>query len=147
MVLRIVNCELTKGVSIHEHFVGFLVAEDTTGKGLLNLFLGDLETLNLDLCDSRGQSYDTATICKVKGRGSRSIKTLSTTRWECQVDAMKAVRYQLPEIVDALVALKEHAKEKKDPECVSSADSIIEDMMKWPFNGEYHCLVQCVVPH
>lgn len=46
---------------------------------------------------------------------------------------MKAVCYQLPEIVDALVALKEHAKEKKDPECVSSADSIIEDMMKWPF--------------
>ena len=58
VVLRIVDCKPGEGESIHEHFVGFLVAEDTTGKGLLNLFLGHLQTLDLDLADCRGQSYD-----------------------------------------------------------------------------------------
>ena len=43
-----------------------------------------------------------------------SITALSTTRWECQVEAVKTVQYQLPEIVDTLSALKEHAKEKQD---------------------------------
>ena len=38
VVLHIAYCELPKGVSIHKHFVGFLLAEDTTGKGLLKLF-------------------------------------------------------------------------------------------------------------
>lgn len=69
VVLRIVNCELTKGVSIHEHFVGFLVAEDTTGKGLLDLFLGHLETLGLDLSDCRGQSYDNGSNMQGKRQG------------------------------------------------------------------------------
>lgn len=49
------------------------------------------------------------------------------------MDAVKAVRYQLPEIVDPLTALKEYASEKKDPECASSAGSIREEMKKWPF--------------
>lgn len=58
VVLRIVDCKPGSGVSIHDHFVGFLVAEDTTGKGLLELLLGHLQTLNLDLSDCCGQSYD-----------------------------------------------------------------------------------------
>lgn len=62
VVLRIVNCELTKGVSIHEHFVGFVVAEDTTGKGLLNLFLGHLETLNFYLRSTTSQECLTAQV-------------------------------------------------------------------------------------
>lgn len=31
-----------------------------------------------------------------------TVKALSTTRWECRLEAVKAVCYQLPEIVKAL---------------------------------------------
>lgn len=72
-------------------------------------------------------------------------KALSTTRWESRVEAIKAVRYQLPEIVDALTALKEYAMEKGDAEVVSTAGSICQEMQK-AFCGKYHCVVQCVVP-
>ncbi|XP_063760509.1 zinc finger MYM-type protein 1-like [Eleginops maclovinus] len=198
VLLRIVNCELTKGVSIHEHFMGFLVADDTTGQGLLQLFLGHLERLGLDLSNCRGQSYDNGSNMQGKTQGVQarmlelnpkalcvpcgshtlnlvvgdaaksstislgyfgtlqrlytlfsgsvqrwtilqehvkafSVKALSTTRWECRVDAVKAVRYQLPEIVDALTAVHKHATLKKDPECASTADSLKENMMKWSF--------------
>ena len=198
MLLRIVNCELTKGVSIHEHFMGFLLADDTTGQGLLQLFLGHLEKLGLDLSNCRGQSYDNGSNMQGKTQGVQarmlqlnpkalcvqcgshtlnlvvgdaaksstislgyfgtlqrlynlfsgsvqrwtilqehvkdfSVKALSTTRWECRVDAVKAVRYQLPEIVDALTAVHKHATLKKDPECASTADSLKDNMMKWSF--------------
>ncbi len=69
VVLRIVNCELSKGVSIHEHFVGFLQALDTTGKGLCETFLGHLETLGLDLYNCRGQSYDNGSNMQGKKQG------------------------------------------------------------------------------
>lgn len=198
VLLRIVNCELTKGVSIHEHFMGFLVADDTTGQGLLQLFLGHLERLGLDLSNCRGQSYDNGSSMQGKTQGVQarmlelnpkalcvpcgshtlnlvvgdaaksstislgyfgtlqrlynlfsssvqhwtilqehvkdlSVKALSATRWECRVDAVRAVRYQLPEIVDALTAVQKHATLKKDPECASTADSLKENIMKWSF--------------
>ncbi|XP_073723533.1 zinc finger MYM-type protein 1 [Misgurnus anguillicaudatus] len=198
VVLRILNCELSKGVSIHEHFVGFLEALDTTGKGLCETFLTHLETLGLDLCNCRGQSYDNGsnmqgkkhgvqkrllelnekalcvpcgshTLNLVVGDAAKSsvmsisffgllqrlytlfsssvnrwtilkehlknftLKALSTTRWECRVEAVKAVRYQLPEIVKALTALKEYATEKRDADVVSTAESICKELQRWPF--------------
>lgn len=198
VVLRIVNCELSKGVSIHEHFVGFLQALDTTGKGLYETFLGHLETLGLDLCNCRGQSYDNGSNMQGKNQGVQkrvlelnhkalcvpcgshtlnlvvgdaakssvmsirffgllqrlyttfsssvhrwtilkehvknfTLKALSTTRWECRVEAVKAVRYQLPEIVKALTALKEYATEKQDADVVSTAESIHQELQRWPF--------------
>lgn len=62
-----------------------------------------------------------------------TLKALSTTRWECRVEAVKAVRYQLPEIVKALTALKEYATEKRDADVVSTAESICKELQKWPF--------------
>ncbi|XP_049457538.1 uncharacterized protein LOC125904267 isoform X2 [Epinephelus fuscoguttatus] len=198
VVLRIVNCETSKGISIHEHFVGFLQALDTTGKGLCESFLGHLETLGLDLSNCRGQSYDNGSNMQGKKQGVQkrvlelnskalcvpcgshtlklvvgdaakssvtsisffgllqrlytlfsssvhrwsiltehvknfTLKALSTTRWESRVEAIKAVRYQLPEIVEALTALKEYAMEKRDAEVVSTAGSICKEMQRWPF--------------
>ncbi|KAK0151754.1 hypothetical protein N1851_006880 [Merluccius polli] len=45
-----------------------------------------------------------------------TVKALSTTRWECRIEAVKAVRYQFPDILKALTALEDHAKEKRDEE-------------------------------
>ena len=198
VVLRIVNCDLKKGIAVHEHFVGFLVAHDTTGKGLFELFLGHLETLGLELANCRGQSYDNGSNMQGKHQGVQkrvldvnskalcvpcgshtlnlvvgdaakssvasvsffgllqrlytlfsssvnrwtilrdhvktfTVKALSTTRWECRIEAVKAVRYQLPDILKALTALEDHAKEKRDAEVASSAGGIIKEMQTWPF--------------
>uniref|UniRef100_A0A8C6WU32 TTF-type domain-containing protein n=1 Tax=Neogobius melanostomus TaxID=47308 RepID=A0A8C6WU32_9GOBI len=198
VVLRIVNCEPSKGVSIHEHFVGFLLAPDTTGKGLCDLYLGHLDTLSLDLTNCRGQAYDNGSNMQGKKQGVQrrvlelnnkalfvpcgshtlnlvvgdaakssvrsisffgllqrlytlfsssvnrwailrkhvkdlSVKALSTTRWECRVEAVKAVRYQLPEILNALSELTDYAMEKRDAEVVSTARGICQEMQRLPF--------------
>ncbi|KAJ7983542.1 hypothetical protein DPEC_G00376890 [Dallia pectoralis] len=69
VVLRVVNGESSKGVSISEHFVGFLNVLDTTGKGLCESFLGHLETLGLDIANCRGQSYDNGSNMQGKKQG------------------------------------------------------------------------------
>lgn len=55
IVLRIVTCELSVGISIAEHFFGFVDVEDTTGKGLSETLLGNL--LKHSLIISNYQRY------------------------------------------------------------------------------------------
>ncbi len=52
-----------------------------------------------------------------------TVRSLSTTIWEARIDSVKVVRYQLPEIVEALSALQTFAVEKKDTETMSIAKS------------------------
>ncbi|GAA6075039.1 zinc finger MYM-type protein 1-like isoform X1, partial [Tachysurus ichikawai] len=54
---RIVSLE-EKLPQIKEHFMGFLVAEESTGESLSALILKRLEELNIPFEDCRGQSYD-----------------------------------------------------------------------------------------
>ena len=49
------------------------------------------------------------------------------------MESVKAIRYQLPEILDALTALREYAEQKQDSECASNANGIHKEMKKWPF--------------
>ncbi|KAF7641540.1 hypothetical protein LDENG_00278200 [Lucifuga dentata] len=58
LVLRTVNCELSVGASISEHFVGFVSVDDTTGRGLCNTLIEQLNNLTLNIADCRGQAYD-----------------------------------------------------------------------------------------
>lgn len=58
IVLRVVKCEPSVGMSISEHFIGFVDVQDTTGKVLYETLLERLDKLNLDIRDCRGQSYD-----------------------------------------------------------------------------------------
>lgn len=64
------------------------------------------------------------------------LKALSTTGWECRVEAVKAVCYQLPEILKALTALKG---------CLNSWNHLPGDAAM-AFCDKYHCVVLCVVP-
>lgn len=54
---------------IIEHFMGFLVAEESTGEGLSSLIFKRLEELNIPFEDCRGQSYDNGTNMKEKNKG------------------------------------------------------------------------------
>lgn len=66
-----------------------------------------------------------------------TVKNLST-RWECRIDSVKVLYHQLPEMVEALTALGEHAAEKKDGETLSVAQSLSKERTSWRF-------VLCVV--
>uniref|UniRef100_H3ABX0 DUF4371 domain-containing protein n=1 Tax=Latimeria chalumnae TaxID=7897 RepID=H3ABX0_LATCH len=66
ITLCIVNCELSVGASIGEHFIGFLAIEATTGEALCNTLFGYLENLRIYINDHRGQAYDSASNMKGK---------------------------------------------------------------------------------
>uniref|UniRef100_A0A672ZBF4 TTF-type domain-containing protein n=1 Tax=Sphaeramia orbicularis TaxID=375764 RepID=A0A672ZBF4_9TELE len=198
IVLRIVNCEPSGGVSVAEHFVGFVDVKDTTGKGLCETLLDRLAHLNLNLADCRGQSYDNGsnmmghkqgvqarilhlndkapcvpcsshTLNLVVADAAKSsvtsmsffgvlqrlynlfsssvqhwavlqqhvkrltVKSLSVTRWEARIDSVKVVRYNLPEIIQALSALHNTSIQKKDAETTSTVISIMKELMTWRF--------------
>ncbi|KAL6486779.1 hypothetical protein MHYP_G00034050 [Metynnis hypsauchen] len=54
---------------IKEHFMGFLVAEESTGESLSSLIFKRLEELNIPFEDCRGQSYDNGANMKGKNKG------------------------------------------------------------------------------
>lgn len=56
VIVRIVSLE--DKPQVKEHFLGFLVAEQSTGESLTLLILKRLEELNIPFEDCRGQSYD-----------------------------------------------------------------------------------------
>ena len=55
---------------------------------------------------------------------------MSETRWKCRVDSVKAVRYQLPEIYDALIEVSEATD---DPKARSEAISLINELKDFKF--------------
>ncbi|CAK6966422.1 PREDICTED: zinc finger MYM-type protein 1-like [Scomber scombrus] len=78
VVLRIENCDIKKGITIHEHFVGFLLAHDTTGKGLCETVLVHLDKLHLDTANCRGQSYDNGSNMQGKNQVARRVLDLNS---------------------------------------------------------------------
>ncbi|XP_061880986.1 zinc finger MYM-type protein 1-like [Entelurus aequoreus] len=67
VIVRIVSQEDIPQVK--EHFLGFLVAEESTGDTLSTLILKRLEELNIPFEDCRGQSYDNGANMKGKNKG------------------------------------------------------------------------------
>ncbi|XP_042211691.1 zinc finger MYM-type protein 1-like [Homarus americanus] len=66
-VIRTVSLEDTP--QIKEHFMGFLVAEESTGASLSSLILKRLEELNIPFEDCRGQSYNNGANMRGKNKG------------------------------------------------------------------------------
>ena len=67
VVIRTVKMDKTP--EIKEHFMGFLVASETTGLGLSSLIIKKLTELNIPLEDCRGQSYDNGANMKGRNKG------------------------------------------------------------------------------
>lgn len=76
LIIRIVNRNKDK-FEIKELFLGFLIASDTTGKGLTDLVLDRLAFLGILISDCRGQGYDNGSNMKGKNIGMQAqIKNL-----------------------------------------------------------------------
>ena len=182
-------------VVVHERFIKFLPVESTTGQDLCDVLVNELEKLELNVENIRGQGYDNGanmkgvhsgvqkrllninsrafftpcachnynllladmvktcpdaltffgTIQRVytifsastkrwslfrKHVSNLSVKPLCETRWECRIDSVKALRYQLPEICDALDEL---AEETNDAIIKSEAETLYETLKNYKF--------------
>nr|GEU99703.1 zinc finger MYM-type protein 1 [Tanacetum cinerariifolium] len=93
---------------IHVHYLGFLSVDDTTGQELFDVTRDELKSLDLDIDDVRGQGYENGSNMKGKHQGPLSI-----TRWESHVESVKAIRFQLLEIREALLQVAETDNDSK----------------------------------
>ena len=179
--------------TIKEHFLGFLVASETTGLGLSFLILNRLKELNIPFDDCRGQSYDNGANMKGRNRGVQArllqknpralyvpcgshslnlvadaakastdaisyfgnvqkldtlfsaapqrwailnvhltiaLKSWSDTQWESRVNSIEAVRYQTPNIREALLEVRDKVT---DPLTKVEAQSLAEEVGSYRF--------------
>ena len=56
---------------------------------------------------------------------SFTLKPLSETRWECRVESVKAIRYQIGDVYHALIDLSETSDDRK---CQSEAVSVATEL-------------------
>jgi hypothetical protein len=194
LTIRFVTTAAGK-VDIQEHFVGYVVANASTGEGLTETILDQLSSIGLKLEDCRGQGYDNGSNMKgihhgvqkrildlnaraffvpcachslnlvvkdaaesclyavsmfsflqklyalcsgstqrwailMKHAPSFTLKSVSTTRWQARVDSVKAVRYQLPGIYDALL---EMANTLHDTDSKWEAECLGNELKKYRF--------------
>ncbi|XP_065662783.1 uncharacterized protein LOC136085408 [Hydra vulgaris] len=87
-------------VAVSEHFVTFLELQDTTGANMTKVVIGKLQEL-----------------------GDLTIKPLSATRWESRVDAVRALRFQISGVYDALIEIAEDNTLTTAPQVKSRAEA------------------------
>ncbi|XP_030479295.1 uncharacterized protein LOC115696539 [Cannabis sativa] len=135
LVLRCVNV-LESPIFVDEYFLGFVKVHDTSGLSLLNKLLDALNILGLDVDNIRGQGYDNGSNMRGKNKASTkrwkvfrdhvpslTVKPLLETHWESRVDSVKVIRFQAPQIKEALNYLaesNEDAKTRSDAETLAT---------------------------
>ncbi|XP_022023705.1 zinc finger MYM-type protein 1-like [Helianthus annuus] len=96
----------SNSVIVEESFLGFLNANDTTGKGQFDVTYAELQNLGLEIDDMRGQGYDNGANMKDNVK-NWSLKSLSQTRWESRFESVKAIKLQLDDVREALLEVGE----------------------------------------
>ena len=72
VILRFVQCDEKDGVIVKEAFLGYLIVDDSTGRGLSDTFMKRAEELDLNFADCRGQCYDNGANMKGKEAGVKA---------------------------------------------------------------------------
>ncbi|KAL2989744.1 hypothetical protein AAZX31_11G155500 [Glycine max] len=139
-VLRCVDISSTP-IQVNEYFLEFLKVDDTSGKGLFDAIIDELKIVGLDINDLRGQGYDNGSNMKRKLQGvqqrfldinPRSFYTPCgchslnlvlcdmanffpkvTPFFESRIKSVKAVRFQILQIRDALFELSKASDDPK----------------------------------
>lgn len=187
---------LSKEVTISENFLGFFPITDCTGEGLFNFITNELNSMNLDINNLRGQGYDNGSNMKGKNIGLQKkilninpralfvpcaahtlnlvicdaanvthetvgffglvqevyiffsssayrwnvlkkhvqtlvLQSVSATRWESRVKALKPLRYNLKNIYDALIELEND--QSRDMNTKHQAKSIATKLISFKF--------------
>ncbi|XP_058740955.1 uncharacterized protein LOC131613289 [Vicia villosa] len=65
---ELINISSTS-IQIVEHFVKFLIVNDTTGKGIFDAIVNEINTIGIDISNLRGQGYDNGSNMKGKHQG------------------------------------------------------------------------------
>ncbi|XP_052619569.1 uncharacterized protein LOC128125953 [Lactuca sativa] len=68
IILRCLDLSTTP-IEVKEYFLGFLVVDNTTGKGLYDAIIDEIKNIGLDINDVRGQGYDNGSNMKGKHQG------------------------------------------------------------------------------
>lgn len=194
VILRCVHIVGTS-IDVTEHFVGFVVAEESTGLGLTEILFTKLAALKLSIANCRGQGYDNGANMRGRNKGVQArilsqerralfmpcgchslnlvvsdmaksstvaislfgtiqriyvlfssstqrwsvfanhlklftLKPLCETRWESRVNSIKAIRYQIGEVYDALIDL---SHDNKDAKCVTEAAALAKEIKNFEF--------------
>lgn len=168
----------SEGIYVEEHFISFLDVKSTTGKNLTDILLEELDGMDLNIKDCRGQGYDNGSSmkgihCGVQARilqinpkafympcashslnliicdaakctpkamtffgevqriyvifsastkrwdilkknvPNLTVKKSCDTRWESKIESVRALRYQIKEIRDALSEVVEITDDSK----------------------------------
>lgn len=104
-------------VTCSSHSLNLVVADAAKSSRFSLTFFGILQHL-YNIFSSSVQRWSI-----LQSHMQLTVKNLSTTRWECWIDSVKALYHQLPETVDAT--------EKRDRETLSVAQNLCKDLTSW----------------
>ncbi|XP_021997450.1 uncharacterized protein LOC110894534 [Helianthus annuus] len=122
----------SNSIIVEESFLGFLNANDTTGKGLFDVTYAELQYLGLEIDDMRGKGYD-------NGANMKGLKSLSQTCWESRFESVKAIKLQLDDVREALLEVGET---NSDAAIVEEALALAENQL-----SGFDFLVSTVIWH
>lgn len=109
------------------HTLNLVVADSAKSSVISISFFGTLQRL-YNIFSSSVQRWSI-----LQQHVKLTVKSLSTTRWECRIDSVKAVRKEMPGILEALTDLEDHAIEKKDGDTLSTAQGLSKELRTWKF--------------